>query len=67
MIGLGALIEAGQAMVHRDAQWSDVAADALGVGLGLGFWLVAQAVRGAHPAAPSAGGQDVPEHDRDRT
>jgi VanZ family protein len=45
MIALGAALEGGQALVHRDTQLADVEADAVGVLFGLGLWLVLGGIR----------------------
>jgi VanZ family protein len=45
MIGLGAALEGGQALVHRDTQLADVEADAIGVLFGLGVWLLLGGIR----------------------
>ena len=46
-IALGALMEAGQAVVGRDAEWADVVANSSGVLGGFGAWVVAGSGRGA--------------------
>jgi VanZ family protein len=45
MIALGAALEGGQALVHRDTQVSDIEADAVGIAFGLGLWLFIGGVR----------------------
>ena len=57
-IALGALMEACQAVVGRDAEWADVLANSSGGLGGLGVWLVA----GARPGSisPSSRRSRVP-------
>jgi VanZ family protein len=45
LVALGTVLEGGQAVVSRDAQVSDIEADAVGIALGLGLWLFIGGVR----------------------
>lgn len=59
VVVLGALVEVGQAALHRDADWIDIMRNATGVGMALGGWLLVRAHR-SRPATQVTGYEPDP-------